>query len=300
MNKIGNKTFVIGLCVIIALVILFYGIDYLKGINLFRPANFYYAEYENVAGLEVAAPVTINGYKVGQVREISFNYEHPGTTKVLLALDSKLRLPEDSYAAIGTGLLNGAYVDIRLGKSSTVLPVGSTMKSGTDTDLMATVNDQIMPQITSILPRVDSLLASLNRVVADPAIGQSVKRLDEITANLSAATGSLRVLMAHQMPGILSDAGRVTTNLDSITANLTVLSAQLKELPLQSTMSNVETTTSQLATFSTQLNSPNSTLGMLTHDPELYLRLNRAVASVDSLIVDIKRNPKRYISIKLL
>lgn len=89
MKKIFNKEFIIGICVITAIVILIFGIDYLKGINLFSPANFYYASYDNVAGLEISSPVTVDGYKVGQVREIQFDYENPGKIKVLLALNKK-------------------------------------------------------------------------------------------------------------------------------------------------------------------------------------------------------------------
>ena len=86
------KTFVIGLCVIIALLIVIFGINYLKGINMFKGANYYYASYTNVAGLAQSAPVTINGYKVGLVREIEYEYDNPGHIKVELSLDKSLRL----------------------------------------------------------------------------------------------------------------------------------------------------------------------------------------------------------------
>lgn len=300
MKKIFSKEFVIGLCVIVALVILFFGIDYLKGINLFRPANFYYASYKNVAGLAVAAPVNVDGFKVGQVREVAFDYENPGKIKVLLALDSKLRIPEDSYAMLESGLLDGAYVTIHLGKSKKMIEVGGDVPTQTAQDMMSAVSNDLLPSVASILPKVDSLLANLNRVVADPALIQSVQRLDGISANLLAMSGSLNSTMSKNVPSILSNAGRITTNLDTITGNLSELSAQLKSLPLQSTMTNVESVTGNLVAFSDKLNSSKGTLGKLMNDPELYEQLSRVTADVDSLIVDIKKNPKRYISIKLL
>ncbi len=300
MKKIFSKEFIIGLCVIVALVILFFGIDYLKGINLFRPANFYYASYSNVAGLTVAAPVNVDGFKVGQVREVTFDYENPGKIKVLLALDSKLKIPEDSYAALESGLLDGAYVTIHLGKSSKMIEVGGDVPTQITPDLMSAVSNDLLPSVASILPKVDSLLANLNRVVADPALLQSVERLDGISANLLAMSGSLKTSMGRQVPAILNNAGRITTHLDTITSDLTALSAQLKSLPLQSTMSNVESVTGNLVAFSEKLNSSKGTLGKLMNDPELYDQLSRVSADVDSLIVDIKKNPKRYISIKLL
>ena len=86
MNIKFNKEFKIGLSVIVAIAVLIFGIDYLKGINLFTPSNYYIAEYDNVAGLEVSAPVTIDGFKVGQVRELNFNYEKPERFRLCLPL----------------------------------------------------------------------------------------------------------------------------------------------------------------------------------------------------------------------
>ena len=300
MKKVFSKEFIIGLCVIVALVILFLGIDYLKGINLFRPANFYYAHCENVAGLAVAAPVNVDGFKVGQVREITFDYDKPGKIKVLLAVDSKLRIPEDSYAALESGLLDGAYVTLHLGKSTNMIKVGGDVPTEVVPDLMSSVSDNLLPSVAAILPKVDSLLTNINLLVANPAILQSVERFDGISANLLATSASLRTTLGNNVPMILNNAGKITTNLDSLTVNLTELSNQLKALPLQATMDNVESVTGNLVAFSEKLNNSKGSLGLLMNDPELYNNLTRVSADVDSLIVDIKRNPKRYISIKLL
>lgn len=300
MKKLANKEFIIGLSVIIAIIILIFGIDYLKGVNLFKPANFYIAEYENVAGLEMSAPVTINGYKVGQVRDISFDYEHPGKTKVLLALDKKLHLPEGSYAEITSSLLGGAGIEIHLGDSHKTIAVGETIASKEQSDMMAGINDELMPAVKKVLGRVDSLVANLNVLVADPAMLQSIQRLDGITDNLLATTSGLRTTVGKDVPVILHNAGNITHNIDTLCVNLGQLSYQLKSLPIGATMNNVETLTANLEKFSRQLNNPNSSLSLLTSDPQLYNRLNTVAADVDSLIVDIKKNPKRYISIKLL
>ncbi|MDE5875006.1 MAG: MlaD family protein [Muribaculaceae bacterium] len=300
MKKLISKEFVIGASVIVAILVLFFGIEYLKGINLFRPANFYIANYTNVAGLEISAPVSIDGFKVGQVREINFNYDKPGKIEVVFALNKSLRLPEDSKAVIATSLLSGAYVEIKMGKSGKLVDVGGTIEGVTTPDMMASISEQVMPSVSAILPKVDSLLTNLNRLVEDPALSASIQRIDGITADIASATAGLRSVMGTQVPGIMSKAGHVANNLDTITRNLGALSYQLKQLPLNTTMDNVNEITSNLATFSNQLNSANSTLGKLNSDPELYNRLNRVTADIDSLILDIQKNPKRYISIKLL
>ena len=282
------------------IVILIFGIDYLKGINLFSPANFYYASYNNVAGLEISSPVTVDGYKVGQVREIQFDYDNPGKIKVLLALDKKLRIPVDSKATMGSTLMSGNFIALKLGKSAEKLPVGGNIDAIESSDLMSSLSEDIMPAVNQILPRVDSLLMNLNRIAGDPALLASIQRLDGITGDILATTGGLKSTVNKDLPVVMSNVKSISHGLDTVTANLGILSAQLKSLPLNTTVDNVNALTANLTQFSKQLNDPNSTLGLLMNDPELYNKLNRVAADVDSLIVDIKKNPKRYISIKLL
>lgn len=300
MKKIFNKEFVIGLSVIAAIIILIFGIDYLKGINLFSPANFYYASYDNVAGLEISSPVTVDGYKVGQVRDIEFDYEHPGKIKVLLALNKNLHIPVDSKASMGSTLMSGNFISITLGKSSEMLQIGSEISSYEQADLMTSLNENVMPTVNQILPRIDSLLMNLNKLVGDPALLASIQRLDGITENVMDATVGLNGVLNKDVPVVMRNVKSISHGLDTVTANLGILSAQLKALPLHTTVDNVNSLTNNLNKFSAQLNDPNSTLGQLMQDPELYNKLNRVAADVDSLIVDIKKNPKRYISIKLL
>ena len=95
-----KKELIIGLCVLIALLVLFFGINFLKGVNLFKAANYYYATYTNAAGLQQSAPVTLDGFKVGQVREINYDYTNPGHVKVELSVDRELRIPKGSEAVI--------------------------------------------------------------------------------------------------------------------------------------------------------------------------------------------------------
>lgn len=300
MKRIFSKEVIIGLCVALAIVILCFGIEFLKGINVFKPSNFYIAEYENVEGLEVAAPVTIDGYKVGQVREINFNYENPGKIQVLIAVNKQLRLPVDSRALIGSTLLSGSYVEIVLGESSEMLPLGGDIQSGQIPDMMSSLSNDVLPSVSSMIPKIDSLLVSVNRLVADPSITASLKNLEVLTSNLSTTSQNLNVLMKRQVPDILNGANIAVDHLDTITANLASLSEELNRLPLSQTMENVNGLTANLVKFTGNLNNPNSTLGELTQDSELYDKLNRLTADIDSLIIDIKKNPKRYISIKLL
>lgn len=310
MKKIWNKEFKIGVFVILAILILIFGIDYLKGINLFSPANFYYASYQNVQGLEVAAPVTCNGYKVGQVREIEFDYQNPGKIKVQLALNKDFKIPEDSQALIASTLLSGSYIDIKMGKSKKMLALGGDIQPATSPDLMATVSNDIMPAVNDMLPKISAIMdnidvvtTNLAHISSDPALSQSITRLNGITSNINSMSENFNIMssgLRGQVPGIMNNVNSLTYGLDTIAANLGALSTQLKSLPLNATMDNVNEITENLTKFSNQLNDHKSTLGRLMNDPELYNRINTVAADVDSLIVDIKKNPKRYISIKLL
>lgn len=303
MKKIASKELIIGSSVIIAIAILIFGIEYLKGINMFSPANFYYVYYDNVNGLEKSAPVTIDGYKVGQVREVSFDYNNPGKIKVLLAVDKQLRIPEDSYAELSSTLMSGSYVNIHLGSSKKMLAVGSDVPSKESKDLMESLSADVMPTVNSILPKVDTLMYNLNLLAANPALMKSINRIDGITGNVYTATQGLNTTVNtinSNVPVLFRNVGNVTVKIDSVSQNLMMLSQQLRQLPLDATMENVNDLTANLVKFSEQLNNQNSTLGLLTNDPELYNRLNKVSADIDSLILDIKKNPKRYISIKLL
>lgn len=299
MKKIFNKEFAIGVSVIVAILILIFGIDYLKGINLFRPAHYYVAYYDNVDELTISSPVLINGYKVGQVREVNFNYTRPGKVEVVMALDKNLKLPKGTCAYIGTTLLSGARIELSMGKGPELLPSGSELSTGVKEGLMSSVQDGLMPAIAGVLPKVDSLLYNLNLLVADPALTASIQRLDGITGNILATTQGLNSTMNNQVPRMANNAVKITQSMDTIVDNLGKLSYQLKSLPITATVDNVNQLTANLSEFSKQLNDKNSTIGLLTSDPELYNRLNRVSADIDSLILDIKKNPKRYINIKV-
>jgi len=298
MKNTSKKELAIGALVIVALAVLFFGIDFLKGINVFKAANYYYVQYTDVEGLAISAPVTLNGFKVGQVREIDYEYDNPGHVKVELSLDKKLQLPVGTKAVLATDLLGTASIALRPGDSAEKCNVGDMLEGVSDKGLMSSVGS-MMPSVEAIFPKIDTLLSNLNAITSDPALTSSVKRLDAITANLELATMRLSAVMAS-LPPVTRDVKNLTGNLDSISGDVAVLTSRLRQMPVDSISADLAATVANLQTLSEQLKNPDSSLGMLMNNPELYNNLNATVASLDSLFVDIKRNPKRYISIKLL
>ena len=299
------KTFVIGLCVIIALLVLVFGINFLKGVNLFKAANYYYASYTNVAGLNLSAPVTINGYKVGLVRDIQYAYDNPGHIKVELSLDKELHLTRGTKAMLVTDMLGTASIELVMGRDPQMLEVGSELIGQTSSGLMDNVSQDLLPGITAMIPKIDSLLVALTEVASNPAIGTSLDHLNATLVNLESASGQLNGLM-RSMPGIVSDAGVTMGNVKSMSSNLNVISNDLtsvsntlKGMPLDATMNNVLEASRSLNEVLANLNNPNSSMGLLLNDRQLYQNLSNASASLDSLLIDVKKNPKRYVSLKL-
>ena len=299
MKKIFRKEVLIGLIVIIALAVLFFGIDFLKGINVFKAANYYYVSFTDVNGLAKSAPVTVNGFKVGQVREIEYEYDNPGHVKVELALDRNLRVPDGSKAILSTDLLGTSTIVLQMSKSNNYHNIGDHLVGEVPSGMMDKVSTELLPSLNNIFPKVDSILTSINALVGSPELIASVKRLDQITGNLEKTTVQLNALMAT-LPPVMSNVRDITGNLNQASNDLTEVTGEFKEIPIDSISENLNQMIANLKELSEELNNPNSTLGKLTNDPALYNNLNSTVQSLDSLFVDIKKNPKRYINIKLL
>lgn len=299
MKKLFKKEFLIGACILLALVILYFGIEFLKGASIFQPSNYYYATYENVGGLSVSAPVTVNGYKVGQVRSIEYLYDNPGHVRVEMALDSRLQLPEGSAAIFTTDMLGTSSISIELGKGTQYCKVGSELPSSAAKGLMDTATADIIPSVLALVAKVDTLISTTNALMGDPAIAATIKRLDAISANMVVTTQSLNRAMAST-PAIMKDVKVITGNFNETSAELNRFTQTLNRVPVDSLTQQLQLTIDNINSLTRDLNNPDSTLGKLLHDPELYNNLSNTAASMDALLQDIKKNPKRYISIKLL
>lgn len=304
MKKIFTREVIIGLSVLVALLVIFFGINYLKGINIFKAANYYYSTYTNVAGLSQSAPVTLNGYKVGLVREIEYQYDNPGHILVEMSLNRDLRVPKGTKAVLTTDFLGTSTIELKFPSGTPDYhDVGDHLDGELSPGLMEKITGEMLPAVTGILPRVDSLLATANDVISNPALNQAIDRLDVVMANLETSTA----LLQRSLGPILNNASSTMTNVSEISENLSQVSAalavvaeDLKKMPLDSTMNNVNALVANLERASAQLNSTNSTLGLLLNDAEVYNNLNNAVAHVDSILIDLKRQPKKYIpSIKV-
>ncbi len=300
MKKILRKEATIGLLVIIALVILFFGINFLKGINLLKASNYYYASYNQTLGLTTSAPVTLDGFKIGVVQEINYNYDNPGNITVGFSVDNALKLPKGTKANISADFLGTASLSLVLGNQADGFYLsGDTIVGNVNGGLMSSLSEELLPSVGSIMTKVDSLMTNLNTLAGNPSLSASINRFDNITAQLDASLASLNRTLAQLSP-VVNNVKSITENVDTLTANLSSVSGTINNMPLDSLANDIQGTIANLRLLTDELNNPESTIGKLTKDPALYNSLNSAIGSLDSLLVDVKKNPKRYISIKLL
>ena len=290
MNKF-SKEIQIALVAIVGLVVLFIGLQFLKGLNLFSTDSRYYVKFDNISGLSVSSPVYANGYRVGVVEEIFFDYEKRGDIVAVVGVDKKLRLPQGSFAEIASDLLGNIKLELIFGSdASTMMAPGDTLTGGLQLGAMARAADMI-PQIEKMLPKLDSILASVNTLLADPALANSLHNVDQITADFTKTTKELNLLTAsinRQMPEILQNANGVLANTNKLTGNL-------NDLDIAATMGHVNTTLQNVEQMTAMLNSKEGTLGLLMRDPSLYWNLNSTMMHADSLMIDLKSHPKRYV-----
>lgn len=286
-----SKEIQIALVAIVGLVVLFIGLQFLKGLNLFSTDSRYFVKFDNISGLSVSSPVYANGYRVGVVEEIIFDYEKRGDIVAVVGVDKKLRLPQGSFAEIASDLLGNIKLELVFGSdASTLMAPGDTLTGGLQLGAMARAADMI-PQIEKMLPKLDSILASVNTLLADPALANSLHNVDQITADFTKTTKELNLLTAsinRQMPEILQNANGVLANTNKLTGNL-------NDLDIAATMGHVNTTLQNVEQMTAMLNSKEGTLGLLMRDPSLYWNLNSTMMHADSLMIDLKSHPKRYV-----
>ncbi|MBQ7511465.1 MAG: MCE family protein [Prevotella sp.] len=287
-----NKEIKIALVSIAGIVVLFIGMQFLKGLSVFSNDNSFCVAFDDATGLSVSAPVYANGYRVGVVKALEYDYNPQGKIMAIVGLDKQMRVPRGSRAELASDLLGNIKINLVLSDDPlNMLEVGDTISGGAEEGLMSKVGE-MMPAIESIFPKLDSIMSSLNALLGDPALGQMLHHVEGMTANLDATSRDLRALSAslnQEVPGMMSKANGVLDNTQQLTANLSAVDVAQMMAKVDQTLQNVEQMTNKL-------NSNEGTLGLLMRDATLYRNLTTTVADADSLVVDLKAHPKRYIN----
>ena len=287
-----TKEVKIGIASIVALALLVYGINYLKGINMFKPANYFYVHFENVNGLPKSSPVFADGVRVGIVRDIHYNYQKPEDVFIEIETESNLRIPKGSSVEIVADMLGGLKLDLLLANNprEKMMP-GDTLSGHFNNGMMEQLGS-LLPKVEKMVPKLDSILSSLNAILADPAIPATLHSLQHTTANLEKTSRGLNNLMENDIP-------QLTQKLNTLGDNFLVISDNLKGIDYEATVKSIDETLASVKAFTDKLGQKDNTVGLLLNDPDLYNNLNQTAANAASLLKDLETHPKRYVHFSL-
>lgn len=286
-----TKEIKIALVAIVGILVMYFGINFLKGMNLFSTNNAYYMTFDDIQGLGASTPIYADGYKVGTVDGLEYDYKENGPIKVKVDINKDLRIPQGSKAEIVKDLMGNLQVNLLLANNPRERVEPGGIIPGAVNGGMMDKAANLIPVVEKMLPKLDSILTSVNAVLADPALAASLHNVETITSNLTVSTRELNTLMAglnKQVPGMVRKANGVLDNTNRLTANLA-------SLDVQGTLNRVNQTLESAHQFTEKLNSNQGSLGLLMNDTKLYDNLTSTMSHADSLVIDLKAHPKRYV-----
>lgn len=291
--KIFTKEAKIGLAGIVALGMLIYGINYLKGVDILNPSKYIYVKYTNVNGLIKSSPVYADGFKIGTVSDIQYDYYNPGNIVVQIELDDKVRIPKGSFGELRTDMLGSSSMHLLLSNNMREsYQVGDTIPGVVNGGVMDVLSKSFVPKFEQMMPKLDSILSSLNRLLADGRFDATMSSVQNTMSNLEQTTASLNTMMKSDVPMALDKLNKIEDNVLVITDNLA-------GIDFSKTMEEVDKTISNVSEFTAKLNSKDNSLGMLVNDRSFYDNLNSTAENASNLLFDLKENPKRYVHFSL-
>lgn len=280
----------IGLMGIIALVILFLGIKFLKGANLFSTSQNYYISVKNAKALSKSSTVFADGYNIGTVNDVVYDFEHPGNVVIEINVDRGVKIPVGTVAKLDEAMLGGCTLNLTMGPNpANCYQPGDTIPGSDEAGLMASISG-VMPQVEQVLARVDSLIATLNKLANDPNLAQILANAEQLTANLDQSSQQLNTLLKKDIP-------QMTTTFNKAGENAVILTDKLAAMDIQKTLDKVDETMDNVKGATLKLETQDNNLGLLLNDTSMYQNAVGAMNNASNLLQDIKDHPKRYINI---
>lgn len=285
----------IALVAIVGIVVLFFGMNFLKGMSVLSNDHTYFVKFKDISGLSASNPIFADGYQVGVVKGIKYDYQNNGDLIVEFDVDNNLRIPAGSSAEIVSDLMGNVKMNLLLANNprERVQP-GDTIVGAINSGAMGKLQAMI-PAVEKMLPKLDSIMSSLNAILADPAIRQSMANVQTITSNLTTTTSELNTMMAglnRNLPLMMNKANGVLDNTQTLTSNLAAVDVAGTMAKVNKTLDNVQTVTEKI-------NNGEGSLGLLMNDASFYNNLSATMGSADSLLIDLRAHPKRYVHFSL-
>jgi phospholipid/cholesterol/gamma-HCH transport system substrate-binding protein len=305
--QISNETKV-GALTIISITLLVLGYNFLKGKDLTKKSNVIYVKFSDVGALEVSNPVKIKGFRIGNVYKIGNADKQVSEVIVTINLQEDVLIPKNSVAVISSSLTGSSSINILPGNSKEYLKDGETLLSSNNPDLVGKVMNSLDPILISAKQTIDTLknvLVNFNDIL-DPKTKLNIKN---IIANLESTSSNLTGLLDNQngmLAKTLANAEEFTRNLNANNEKLNAsidnfhqFSENLSEVEVKTTIEELNNTITQAQTLIGKFNQNDGTLGLLLSDPKLYNNLEQTAKSLNTLLDDLRINPKRYVSFSL-
>ena len=289
--KISNEL-KIGFWAIVTCVVLFLGVNYLKGVHTLRQGDFYYLLSEKVEGLAVSSHVKLHGLKVGIVREMQYDKKSDKVLVTLNIYNDEIQIPVDSRVTVTTDLLGTSSINLELGGSDQYFNPWDTIKAPATNASLLDKADPIIAKVDALLPKLDTLVSGITILVNESKVQESLLELNKMTVRLNQTVNSLNGLLKNDVPTIMN-------NVESTTANLDTISSQLKEAEVEKILANANRTLNEMNQLMKRVQANDNTVGKLLNTTELHEHLNNTLSDVDSLVNAIKENPKKYIRVKV-
>lgn len=279
----------IGFTGLVALVLLFFTIKFLQGVSLFTTQDTYYINFRDAKGLAKSSPVYADGYNVGIVSDIHYDYERPGNGVIVeISVEHGIRIPLGTSAVLDEAMLGGCTLNLMMGNNPMErLSVNDTIPSAENNGLMSKAAAMI-PQLEQTLAKVDTLLTTLNTLMADPNLQKIIANTEHLTANLDQSSRDLNRLMEKDLP-------QMTQTFNQAGQNIVQLTDKLNRVDIEGTMAKVDHTMAGMQQMTERLNSPDNNVGLLLNDTLLYHNLTRVTLGASQLVEDLRNHPKRYV-----
>lgn len=289
-----SKNLIIGLTFIASLVMLYFGVNFLKGLNVFKKKNVYYAVFDDVSKLYVSSPIFVKGYQIGLVNAINIAQEDPLLFAVEMNLSEGFKIREKSHLEFGVDLFGASTVNLIMPDVGVYLAPGDTI-SGTQEEGMLDGIVKMAPKGDAILLKVDSIASALNKLIYSPIMERSLQGVGTTIEELNRSSQSLTAILKT----LEKDLPEISQNLNSVSGDLKNVTGELKQIELQKTFASIDETVDNLKTLSSKLNSSDNSLGLLMNDTKLHDSINATINTATQLLEDIRLHPERYLSIKV-
>lgn len=285
----------VGILAVICLFLLFFGFNFLKGVNIFSPTNSYHGVFAHLHGLEEQAAVSIAGHQIGHVDKIHYDYTRDSAFVVDISINKDIELPQGTQMAIiSDGLLGGVVIELQFPSEETTgsIEKGTFLPTAYVPSLMESMQGELIAKVSGAVDEIDSLVSQINSQLEGNHIQSALNNVDRISGDLTSVSANLKRLMFNQVP-------RIVNNADTAVANLNTVVADIKSADLKSTVARVDKAVENVNGLVSDARSENGTLGQLISNKSLYNHIDATVVSADSLLVDLKANPKRYVHFSL-